>query len=108
MGEARTSPTYGQYIRGCRIGFRYAPSLRCMMRIEAHEPLFRVELCHPTAMPSGPDKTPYVCWWEDKKDPEALVRMSPALAELAVSGRVVNSETWWLDEQGNRVMRGPR
>lgn len=103
MGD-RTLPTYGQYIRGARLGFHYAETLRCMMRITILEPLFRVELAHAAAMPAYPSKDLHVCWWEDKKDPEAIVRLSPALTELAESGRVIQRcESWWLDDDGNRV-----
>ena len=58
-------PTFGQFLRGCRLGFRWHPILKAMVRIEAEGDHFIVQMCPPGQIPSGGRKgARHFAWWE--------------------------------------------
>jgi len=97
-----TGPTFGETLRGARLGFRWHEKLKVMIRMTVVGELFRIHLCHPSSLPTGAKGEKFVCWWESKED---LPMMSSAIRNVqssAISGSLV----LYVDDNGNRVEAG--
>ena len=96
-----TTPTFGQYLRAARLGFRWSADHRCMIRMaDGPDDGATVTLSAPDALPTTPSKTPHRCWWDDP----GILRMSSALETLRESGITPTGiETWVLDADGCRL-----
>lgn len=68
--ETMTGPTFGQFLRGARLGFMWCREVRAMMRLSGDGP-FIVELCPPACLPNGGRGGLHRVWWE--KDRDAIV-----------------------------------
>lgn len=61
-------PSFGQTIRGARLGFRWSAKYEAMIRITMlGQDSFEVEMCHPAGLPNAPRKqgSLHSCWWDD-------------------------------------------
>lgn len=63
-------PTFGQLIRGARLGFMWCREVQAMMRLSGDGP-FTVELCPPDKLPTAGSGGLHRIWWE--KDRDAIV-----------------------------------
>lgn len=91
-------PTFGQTIRGARLGFHYYAPADAMVRVEdAGASAFTVILSPPEKLPRTTDKTPYRCWWECTDDLLALI--VPPLA-----GRKINQIQRLLVDNAGRCI----
>lgn len=72
-------PTFGNVLRGYRLGFAWSSILGAMVRLRPEGDHFVVTMCPPNMIPSGKDrdKTEHYIWWEE---PDILGR-SRAIAE---------------------------
>jgi hypothetical protein len=91
-------PTFGQTIRGARLGFHWYPPVNAMVRIEdAGDTAFTVILCPSDRLPSTVAGTPHRVWWESNEDVLAMV--TPPLA-----GRTVTQMQRLLVDNSGRVI----
>lgn len=92
-------PTFGQTIRGARLGFRWHHALEAMIRISVDEPYIRVWMCPPDHLPSGKlHPNVYSCWWE--RSGVELLAISPAIVAHARPARLVQ---FTVDDDGREV-----
>lgn len=71
------SPTFGQVLRGARLGYHWSAKHQAMVRVAGDGP-FQIWLCPPGQLPSAPTKGEFRVWWEK---PEIL-DACPALAGI--------------------------
>ncbi len=91
-----TGPTFGQLLKGARLGYHWSPQLSAMVRIDAVGPPWTVTMCPPDKIPNG-GKGTYLAWWEVADNPLAYSRA--VNAEASPRGLV----TFSIDEQGEKV-----
>lgn len=104
MPDHRTTServTFGQTLRGARLGYHWHPKLRAMMRMTVDGPTYIVWLCPPDRLPSGVSRSypRYRCWWEGH-DP---VPLSPVLRDMCA---VTEPLCFRLDGEGNLIAMG--
>lgn len=64
-------PTFGETIRGARLGYHWSARHAAMVRISDRGPHFEVRMCPPAQLPKGLEKNrnlEYRCWWESNVD----------------------------------------
>lgn len=92
-------PTFGQVLRGYRLGFRYHRVFEAMIRISIDGPLIRVWMCPPDALPSRKlHPLLHVNWWEHGGG--ELLALSPAIIDHARPTRLVQ---FTVDDEGMAV-----
>ena len=89
-------PTFGNVIRGARLGFHWSEPLKAMVRIDAEGPPWKVTMCPPGKIPNG-GKGTFLVWWEAADNPLAYSRA--VNAEANPRDVVVFS----IDEQGEKA-----
>lgn len=90
-------PTFGNMIRGARLGFHWSGELQAMVRIDASGPPWTVTMCPADKIPKAGGKGAYLVWWEAAENPLAYSRA--VNAEAFPQSVVVFS----IDEQGEKV-----
>jgi hypothetical protein len=61
----RTVVTFGQYLRGLRLGFHWSERIGGMVRMDAQGPPWRIDLCPADQMPRGViGSKEHRCWWD--------------------------------------------
>lgn len=66
-------PTFGNMIRGARLGFHWSEPLQAMVRIDANGPPWTVTMCPAEKIPNGRKGT-HLVWWEAVENPLAYSR----------------------------------
>lgn len=92
-------PTFGQVIRGARLGYHWSAKHGCMIRIDADGPPHQIALCPPEALPKGKGKHAsenHRCWWDE---PEVLDLVPDLNAVRGVKKPIV----FHVDDNGERV-----
>lgn len=71
--------TFGNYLRGARLGFRYSDKHEAFIRvIIVSDEAISVEVVPPDQLPrGGRQKIEYVCWWEGEDSEYALDLCEP-------------------------------
>jgi hypothetical protein len=93
-------PSFGSYLRACRLGYRWADSYQCFIRMSALKvgELICVEVAPDRGIPSKTASKEYRCWWDK---PEVL-DLCPALKDL---GKVTRYQKFYVNDDGERVSR---
>ena len=94
---ADTRPTFGNMIRGARLGFHWSEPLQAMVRIDAEGPPWRVTMCPARNIPKSGEKGAHLVWWEAEENPLAFSRAVNAEANPR------NIVTFSIDEQGEKA-----
>ncbi len=98
---ADSRPTFGNMIRGARLGFHWSEPLNAMVRIDANGPPWTITMCPPDKIPNGgrgaSEKGAHLIWWEAKENPLAFSRAINA--EANPRGVVV----FLIGEDGEKV-----
>lgn len=89
-------PTFGNMIRGSRLGFHWSAELQAMVRIDAEGPPWKVTMCPPNKIPNGIKGT-HLVWWEVADNPLAY---SQAVNAEAFPQNVV---VFSIGEDGEKV-----
>lgn len=103
------SNRFGRMLRAARNGFYWSQDHRCWLRVMHAEPdridLFQIVLVGEHAdVPAMPRGKEFMVWNEGPDQGQALLRLSPALERLRLSGRVIAGvEVWVLGEDGEHV-----
>lgn len=92
-----TGPTFGQLIKGARLGYHWSPQLSAMVRVDAEGPPWKVTMCPPAMIPNAGNKGHFLVWWEAADNPLAH---SPAVNEAANPRNVV---TFSIGENGEKA-----
>ncbi len=93
-------PSFGNMIRGARLGFHWSEPLKAMVRIDAEGPPWKVTMCPPGKIPNSGPKTGtgrFLAWWEVADNPLAYSR---AINVEANPREVV---TFSINESGEKV-----
>ncbi len=59
--------TFGNVVRGMRLGYAWEPILQAMIRIEPEGDYFSITMCPPDLIPTKTSKIPHFCWWESPR-----------------------------------------
>jgi hypothetical protein len=90
-------PTFGNIIRGARLGFHWNPRLEAMVRISVMSLGIKVLMCPPDCIPAKVDPEHYSAWWESAQD---VCSMSRAISAHAKPDRSV---WFFVDDNGEEV-----
>lgn len=60
------NPTFGQILRGARMGYHWSKKHQAMIRIHGEGP-FYVHICPPAQLPSYTKGGEHWMWWENPK-----------------------------------------
>lgn len=89
-------PTFGNMIRGARLGFHWSEPLKAMVRIDAEGPPWKVTMCPPSMIPNT-SKGRFLVWWEAADNPLAYSRAVNA------NGCPRNVVSFSIGEDGEKV-----
>ena len=95
-------PTFGQTIRGMRLGYRWSDKHQTMVRISDCGPHFEVRLCPPDQLPKGHwrgENKEHRCWWE-KKDGAGGVELLDMIAPMRQIKAVKQPIRFVVDNDG--------